>query len=215
MLLKDILITEGLYTSSTIITNATITIVESRRIWITTDDGNTGSSYKGSIIGYAKEKIIKGQRVFVFPFKGEKVYCVIMEMSYHELYELFEHLLSFPNKSRNPILSLLTFVAKTINNTESLQKTKELKKRLKTLLPSSTSSIDDSEVESSKNDDETEMESSHEIQNEEKTLPLDTNTKPSGENNGQTVSSDEPLPDTIFKPELTSSIIQGPKVIGK
>lgn len=215
VILKDILITEGLYTSSTINTNATITIVESRRIWITTDDGNTGSCYKGSIIGYAKEKLVKGQRVYVFPFKNEKVYCVIMEMSYYGLYELFEHLLSSPNKSRNQILSLLTFVAKTINNADSLQKTKELKKRLKSLLPSSTSSMDDSEVESIKNDDETEMESSHEIQNEEKTLPLDTNTKPSGENNGQTVSSDEPLPDTIFKPELTSSIIQGPKVIGK
>ena len=213
--LKDIMVAEGLYSSSTIDTNATITIVESRRIWVTTDDGNTGSCYKGNIIGYAKEKIIKGQRVFVFPFKGEKVYCVIMEMSYHELYELFEHLLSSPNKSRNQILTLLTFLAKKINTTDSLQKTKELKKQLKSLLPSSTSSMDDSVVESIKNGDETEIESSHEIQNEEKTLPLDSDTNPSGENNGQTGSSDTPSSDKIFKPELTSSIIQGPKVIGK
>lgn len=213
--LKDIMVAEGLYSSSTIDTNATITIVESRRIWLTTDDGNTGSCYKGSIIGYDKAKLIKGQRVFVFPFKKEKVYCVIMEMTYYELYEIFERLLPSPNKSRNQILSLLTFVAKKISNTESLQKTKELKKQLKSLLPSSTSSLDDSVVESIKNGDETEIESSHEIQNEEKTLPLDTNTNPSSENNGQTVSSDAPLPDTIFKPELTSSIIKGPKVIGK
>jgi len=213
--LKDIMVAEGLYSSSTIDTNATITIVESRRIWVTTDDGNTGSCYKGNIIGYAKEKIIKGQRVFVFPFKGEKVYCVIMEMSYHELYELFEHLLSSPNKSRNQILTLLTFLAKEINNTDSLQKTKELKKQLKSLLPSSTSSMDDSVVESIKNGDETEIELSHEIQNEEKTLPLDSDTNPSGENNGQTGSSDTPSSDKIFKPELTSSNIQGPKVIGK
>ena len=123
--------------------------------------------------------------------------------------------MSSPNKSRNQILSLLTFVAKKISNTESLQKTKELKKQPKSLLPSSTSSMDDSIVESIKNGDETEIESSREIQNEEKTLPLDTNTNPSGENNGQTVSSDAPQPDTIFKPELTSLIIQGPKVIGK
>ena len=213
--LKDIMVAEGLYTSSTIDTNATITIVESRRIWITTDDGNTGSCYKGSIIGYAKEKLVKGQRVFVFPFKNEKVYCVIMEMTYYELYEIFTKLLSSPNKARIQILSLLTFVAKKNSNTESLQKIKELKKQLKSLLPSSTSSMDDSVVESIKNGDETEIESSHEIQNEEKTLPLDSDTNPSGENNGQTGSSDTPSSDKIFKPELTSSIIQGPKVIGK
>ena len=215
IILKDILITEGLYTSSTIDTNATITIVESRRIWLTTDDGNTGSCYKGSIIGYDKAKLIKGQRVFVFPFKKEKVYCVIMEMAYYELYEIFTKLLSSPNKARIQILSLLTFVAKKISNTESFLKIKELKKQLKSLLPSSTSSMDDSVVESIKNGDETEIESSREIQNEEKTLPLDSDTNPSGENNGQTESSDTPSPDKIFKPELTSSIIQGPKVIGK
>lgn len=213
IILKDILIAEGLYTSSTIDTNATITIVESRRIWLTTDDGNTGSCYKGSIIGYDKEKLIKGQRVFVFPFKKEKVYCVIMEMSYYELYDVFTKLMSSPNKSRIQILSLLTFVAKKINSTESLQKTMGLKKQLKSLLPSS--SMDNSGVESIKNGDETEIESSHEIQNEEKTLPLDSDTNPSGENNGQTESSYTPSSDKIFKPELTSSIIQGPKVIGK
>lgn len=213
IILKDILITEGLYTSSAIDTNATITIVESRRIWLTTDDGNTGSCYKGSIIGYDKEKLIKGQRVFVFPFKKEKVYCVIMEMSYYELYEIFTKLLSSPNKARIQILSLLTFVAKKINSTESLQKTMGLKKQLKSLLPSS--SMDNSGAESNKNDDESEMVASHEVQNEEKTLPLGTDTNLSGENNGQTESSDTPLSDKILKPELTSSIIQGPKVIGK
>ena len=213
--LKDIMVAEGLYTSSTIDTNATITIVESRRIWLTTDDGNTGSCYKGSIIGYDKAKLIKGQRGFVFPFKKDKVYCVIMEMAYYELYEIFTKLLSSPNKARIQILSLLTCVAKKISNTESLLKIKELKKQLKSLLPSSTSSMDDSVVESIKNGDETEIESSREIQNEEKTLPLDSDTNPLGENNGQTESSDTPSSDKIFKPELTSSIIQGPKVIGK
>lgn len=213
--LKDIMVAEGLYTSSSIDTNATITIVESRRIWLTTDDGNTGSCYKGSIIGYDKAKLIKGQRIFVFPFKKEKVYCVIMEMAYYELYEIFTKLLSSPNKARIQILSLLTCVAKKISNTESLLKIKELKKQLKSILPSSTSSMDDSVVESIKKGDETKIESSREIQNEEKTLPLDSDTNPSGENNGQTESSDTPSSDKIFKPELTSSIIHGPKVIGK
>lgn len=213
--LKDIMVAEGLYTSSSIDTNATITIVESRRIWLTTDDGNTGSCYKGSIIGYDKAKLIKGQRIFVFPFKKEKVYCVIMEMAYYELYEIFTKLLSSPNKARIQILSLLTCVAKKISNTESLLKIKELKKQLKSILPSSTSSMDDSVVESIKKGDETEIESSREIQNEVKTLPLDSDTNPSGENNGQTESSDTPSSDKIFKPELTSSIIHGPKVIGK
>lgn len=208
IILKDILITEGLYTSSTIDTNATITIVESRRIWLTTDDGNTGSCYKGSIIGYDKAKLIKGQRVFVFPFKKEKVYCVIMEMSYYELYEIFTKLLSSPNKARIQILSLLTFVAKKINSTESLQKTMGLKKQLKSLLPSSG-------AESIKNDDVSEMVTSHEVQDEENTPSLDIDANSFGEDNGHTESSDAPSSDNIFNAELTSSIIQGPKVIGK
>lgn len=214
-ILKDILVEEGLYSSSTIDTNATITMVESRRIWLTTDDGNTGSCYKGSIIGYDKEKLVKGQRVFVFPFKKEKVYFVIMEMSYYELYETFENFLSSPNKVRAQILSLLTFIIKKIIHTESLQKATELKMQLKSLLPSSTSSMNDGVKEYNKNDDETGKNSSHEIPNEDKKSFVDTETKTSDEDNSQEEPSHSSLAEKIFKPESTSTLIQGPKVIGK
>ena len=113
-IIKNILISEGLYSSETIETNATITMVESRRIWITTDDGKTGSCYKGRILGYDKEKLVKGQRIYAFQFTKEMVYCVIMGMSYYELYELFENLThhvknNISDHKRTQILNLLTF----------------------------------------------------------------------------------------------------------
>ena len=51
---------EGLYTSSLIRTNATITMAESRRIWLVTDDGKNASCSKVSLIGINKENLIKG-----------------------------------------------------------------------------------------------------------------------------------------------------------
>lgn len=216
-ILKDVLVAEGLYTSSTIETNATITMVESRRVWLTTDDGNTGSCYKGAIIGYDKEKLVKGQRIFVFPFKKEKAFCVIMEMSYYELYELFENLLSSSKKGsgykRTHILSLLTFIIKNINHTESLQRVRELKKQLKSLLDSSNTSMDDG-IEEDINSDEAEMDPSHDISNEGTTpsVDVDNDKKSSVEDNNQKDTSLTPTEKTIFKPETPISI-QVPKVI--
>ncbi len=216
-ILKDVLVAEGLYTSSTIDTNATITMVESRRIWLTTDDGNTGSCYKGAIIGYDKEKLVKGQRVFVFPFKKEKAFCAIMEMSYSELYEIFENLLSSSNKSsgykRTQMLSLLTFIIKNINHTESVQRVRELKKRLKSILDSSNSSMDDG-IEEDINSDEAERDPSHDISNEGTTpsVDVDNDKSSSVEDNNQKDSSLNPTDKTIFKPETPISI-QVPKVI--
>lgn len=216
-ILKDALVAEDMYSSSTIETNATITMVESRRVWLTTDDGNTGSCYKGAIIGYDKEKLVKGQRVFVFPFKKEKAFCVIMEMSYYELYGIFEILSSSSNKGsgykRTQILSLLTFIIRNINHTESLQRVKELKKRLKSLLDSSISSMDDG-IEEDINSDEDEMDSSHDISNEGTTpsVDVDNDKNSSVEDNNQKDSSLTPTEKTIFKPETPISI-QVPKVI--
>ena len=216
-ILKDALVAEDMYSSSTIETNATITMVESRRVWLTTDDGNTGSCYKGAIIGYGKEKLVKGQRVFVFPFKKEKAFCVIMEMSYYELYGIFEILSSSSNKGsgykRTQILSLLTFIIRNINHTESLQRVKELKKRLKSLLDSSISSMDDG-IEEDINSDEDEMDSSHDISNEGTTpsVDVDNDKNSSVEDNNQKDSSLTPTEKTIFKPETPISI-QVPKVI--
>ena len=215
-IIKDVLVAEGLYSSLTILTNATITMVESRRIWLTTDDSNTGSCYKGSIIGYNKEKLVKGQRVFVSSLKKEKAYLVIMEMSYYELYEVLEDLLSSSNKlsdfKKSQILFLLTFVMKNIGHTESLAKIKELKQQLKSLMYSSTSSSDEIEEEI-KNDDEVEMESSHEILKEYEASYEDIGMNHSDEEKSQAEKSHSPLSEEIYKPEITP--IQGPKIIGK
>lgn len=218
-ILKDILVEEGLFSSSTIDTNATITIVESRRIWITTDDNNTGTCYKGSIIGYDKEKLVKGQRVFVFPFKKEKAYCVIMEMSYYEFYDIFEHLLSPSNKvsalKRSQILSMLTFIAniaKRNSHTELLKKVKGLKKQLKDLL-SSVSSVDESIEELKQNDEDTEKESLNEKTNADENTFVDTESKSLDFDKETDESSCSPLSEEIYKPEITP--IQGPKILGK
>ena len=215
--LKDILVAEGMYSSSTIETNATITMVESRRIWLTTDDGNTGSCYKGSIIGYDKEKLVKGQRVFVFPFKKEQAYCVIMEMSYYELYEVLEKLLSHPNKAsdykRGQILSLLTFITKKINNSESLQKAKKLKRQIKVILSSSPLSSNDYIEEDINKDDETERDLSHKTSNEGEASSPVIETNPSDNENSQAETLPSPKSEEIFKPELAH--LQGPKIVGK
>ena len=132
------MIAEGLYSSATIDTNATITMAESRRIWLTTDDNNTGSCHKGSIIGYNKEKLAKGQRVYVFPFKKEKIYCVIMEMSYSDLYEIIEHLLSSQFKpsdhKRDQLLNVLTYLTKKVSFASSIQEVRKLKKQLRWII---------------------------------------------------------------------------------
>ena len=215
--IMDILVAEGFYSSSTIDTNATITMVENRRIWLTTDDSNTGACYKGSIIGYDKEKLVKGQRVFVFPFKNEKAYCVIMEMSYYELYEIIENILSFPNKlsdhKRTQLFYLLAFIMKKISHKESLLKVKELKKRLKNILSSSVSLTDDIIEEDIKNDDETDVESSDESHNGDGTSFVGVDTNPSDEEKSQEEFSHPSISAEIFKHELPS--IQGPKIVGK
>lgn len=215
-IIKEILISEGLYSSSTIDTNATITMVESRRIWLTTDDSNTGACYKGSIIGYNTEKLVKGQRVFVFPFKKDKVYCVIMEMSYLELYGIFEGLLSSHNKvsdnKRAHILSLLTFIMKNISHTESLQKVRGLKKQLKNILSSTTISTDESLEENLINSYADGKVLIAEDQNEGEPSSVDIKTKPLENGNSQDEHSDPSLPD-IYRTEVTP--IQGPKIIGK
>lgn len=217
-IIKNVLISEGLYSSETIKTNATITMVESRRIWIATDDKNTGSCYKGSILGYDKEKLVKGQRIYAFPFKKEKVYCVIMGMSYYELYELFENLTllvkdNISDHKRAQILNLLTFLIKNIKLTESLSKVKELKKQLKDIMPLSASSLDDILEEDLKNE-EPEIELLHDTINIEDTSladvknDLSNNAKSSPEDNHTNASEIE-----IYKPE--STLLQGPKIVGK
>ena len=214
--LKEILVAEGLYSSLTIDTNATITMVESRRIWLTTDDSNTCSCYKGSIIGYNKEKLVKGQRVFAFPSKKkDQAYCVIMEMSYYELYELLEKLLTHPNKAsdykRTQILSLLSFIMKRISHSESLQKIKKLKRLLKRIQSSSALSTNDDIEEDIKIDD-TEIESLHEGPNEDgSTTDIEINPSDDEKNPAETLPS--PTSEEIFRPELPS--IQGPKIVGR
>ena len=214
-IIKDVLVAEGLYSSSTIDTNATITMVESRRIWLTTDEGKTGSCNKSFIIGYDKEKLVKGQRAFVSSLKKEKAYLIILEMSYYKLYEVLENLLSSSNKvsdfKKSQILFLLTFVMKNISHTESFVKIKELKRQLKSLMYSSTSSSDEIE-EVFKDGDEVEMESIHEILKEYEAPIKDIGMNHLDEGKSLADNSHSPLSEEI-KPEVTP--IQGPKIVGK
>lgn len=134
-IIKNVLLSEGLYTSSLIRTNATITMAESRRIWLVTDDGKNASCSKVSLIGINKENLIKGQRVFAFPFKGEKAYCVLMEMTYYELFECFKKLISQKKDNskdiqRAQIFSLLRFILENTNAPENQTKIKQLKNNL-------------------------------------------------------------------------------------
>lgn len=218
-ILKEILIAEDLYSSSTIDTNATITMVESRRIWLTTDDKNTGTCYKGSIIGYNKEKLVKGQRVFVFPLKKEIANCVIMEMTYYELFEIFDYLVSTLNKAyahkRTQILRLLAYIKKKISHTESLKKVSELRRQMKKIMPHSASSNDDSLDEEISDDDKTEKELPHEILNENESLGDVVDTKISINKDNPTESLSQQISQEVLKPESVSTSIQGPKIIGK
>ena len=213
-ILKEILIAEDMYSSSTIDTNATITMVESRRIWLTTDDKNTGTCYKGSIIGYNKEKLVKGQRVFVFPLKKEIANCVIMEMTYYELFEIFEYLVSTLHKAyahkRTQILRLLTYIKKKISHTESMQKVSDLRRQMKKLMPHSASSNDDSLDEEINDDDKNEMELSN-----EKTSSVDADAEFSTNEDNSTESFSLQISEEVLKPESVSTSIQGPKIIGK
>lgn len=218
-ILKEILIAEDLYSSSTIDTNATITMVESRRIWLTTDDKNIGTCYKGSIIGYNKEKLVKGQRVFVFPLKKEIANCVIMEMTYYELFEIFEYLVSTLNNAyahkRTQILRLLAYIKKKISHTESLKKVSELRRQMKKIMPHSASSNDDSLDEEISDDDKTEKELPHEILNENESLGDAVDTKISINKDNPTESLSQQISQEVLKPESVSTSIQGPKIIGK
>lgn len=216
-IIKNILVTEGLYTSTLIETNATITMAESRRIWLVTDDGKNASCSKASLIGNNKENLIKGQRLFAFPFKGEKAYCVLMEMTNYELFECFKSLVSQKKDNTkdiqsSQIFSLLRFILNKTTNPESQTIIKQLKKRLRATISSSSSFLADysdedlydnnvSEIASTdiKESDVTEVTTVN--NNIEETTYKNTNKNQSETSNIE-----------IYKPESTS--LERPKVIG-
>ena len=216
-IVKDVLLAEGLYTSSLIKTNATITMAESRRIWLVTDEGKIASCSKVSLIGINKENLIKGQRVFAFPFKGEKAYCVLMEMTYYELFECFKKLVlqkkdNAKDIQRAQIFSLLRFVLESTNAPEAQSKIKQLKKQLK-LTISSPSLSSDGYAEDDSSDNNASVIASTNIQENDITenpATIDTIDEMVDEesNNEQKETSNA----EIYKPESAS--IEGPKVIG-
>lgn len=211
------MLAEGLYTSSLIKTNATITMAESRRIWLVTDEGKIASCSKVSLIGINKENLIKGQRVFAFPFKGEKAYCVLMEMTYYELFECFKKLVlqkkdNAKDIQRAQIFSLLRFVLESTNAPEAQSKIKQLKKQLK-LTISSPSLSSDGYAEDDSSDNNASVIASTNIQENDITenpATIDTIDEMVDEesNNEQKETSNV----EIYKPESAS--IEGPKVIG-
>lgn len=216
-IVKDVLLTEGLYTSSLIKTNATITMAESRRIWLVTDDHKNASCSKVSLIGINKENLVKGQRVFAFPFKGEKAYCVLMEMTYYELFECFKKLVlqkkdNAKDIQRTQIFSLLRFILESTNAPEAQSKIKQLKKQLKSTISSPSLSLDGfTDDDSSDNNASviasTDLQENDITENPESNNIIDemvdeeSNKKQPGTTNVE-----------IYKSESAS--IEGPKVIG-
>ena len=218
-ILKKILVEEGKYSSLPINTNATIMMVESRRIWFITDDGANASCSKVSIIGINKEKLNKGQRLYVSPFKGDKAYCVFVEMTYFELFECFEKLISQKKDNTKDILhshisSILTYIINNTSNPESQTTIKKLKRQIKNVI-SSTSQFFENNID--------EEYSEYELPKQDSTF--DDNNKEytisdSPKNNSdikEKIESDvtsvtQPQVD-IYKPEQIS--LQGPKIVGK
>ena len=218
-ILKKILVEDGKHSSMPINTNATIMMVESRRIWFVTDDGANASCSKVSIIGINKEKLNKGQRLYVSPFKGDKAYCVFVEMTYFELFECFEKLISQKKDNTKDILhshisSILTYIINNTSNPESQTTIKKLKRQIKNVI-SSTSQFFENNID--------EEYSEYELPKQDSTF--DDNNKEytisdSPKNNSdikEKIESDvtsvtQPQVD-IYKPEQIS--LQGPKIVGK
>lgn len=218
-ILKKILVEEGKYSSLPINTNATIMMVESRRIWFVTDDGANASCSKVSIIGINKEKLNKGQRLYVSPFKGDKAYCVFVEMTYFELFECFEKLISQKKDNTKDILhshisSILTYIINNTSNPESQTTIKKLKRQIKNVI-SSTSQFFENNIDEEYSEYELpKQDSTFNDNNKEYTI------SDSPKNNSdikEKIESDvtsvtQPQVD-IYKPEQIS--LQGPKIVGK
>lgn len=218
-ILKKILVEEGMYSSLPIKTNATITMVESRRIWFVTDDGANASCSKVSIIGINKEKLNKGQRLYVSPFKGDKAYCVFVEMTYFELFECFEKLISQKKDNskdvlRSHISSILTYIIKNTNNTESQTTIKKLKCQIKNVISSTSQSFENSIDEEYPEDELPKQDSTFDENHKDYAISDnpkdDSNIKDEIESNVTSVT--QPQVD-IYKPEQLS--LQGPKIVGK
>lgn len=216
-IVKDVLLAEGLYTSSLIKTNATITMAESRRIWLVTDDGKNASCSKASLIGINKDNLVKGQRIFAFPFKGEKAYCVLMEMTYYELFECFKKLVlqkkdNAKDIQRTHIFSLLRFILESTSAPEAQSKIKQLKKQLKSTISSPSLSLEGYAGDDSFDNNASAIASSDTRENDIIENPATNNTIEEMVDE----ESNEKQPETshveIYKPESAS--IEGPKVIG-
>lgn len=143
--------------SKILITNAVITMFDSKRIWMTTDSGETNTCYKSAIIGYDKEKIIKGQRVFVFPSKIERTYAVVLETDGKALLDYFLHLLETYNEKitsrehkRTMMLWSLSYLMLNLEkNSDAYRELKHLKVSLKRDLGGSSNAFGDDQIEQS------------------------------------------------------------------
>lgn len=218
-ILKKILVEEGKYSSLPINTNATITMVESRRIWFVTDDGANASCSKVSIIGINKEKLNKGQRLYVSPFKGDKAYCVFVEMTYFELFECFEKLISQKKDNTKDILrshisSILTYIINNTSNPESQTTIKKLKRQIKNVISSTSQSFENNIDEEYSEYELPKQDSTFNDNNKEYTI---SNSPKNNSDIKEEIESDvtsvtQPQVD-IYKPEQIS--LQGPKIVGK
>lgn len=139
-LLRELMQQLGIDLGLPIVTNATITMVDNKRVWLTTDTGESLYCFKSNIIGYEKEKLIRGQRVFSQSnTKKDVSYILINEMSYQDLLDRFYNMsttltVSTFKHKRTACLSILSYLAHQFNETKIYSDLKVLKRNLKRLL---------------------------------------------------------------------------------
>lgn len=224
-----------------IFTNATITMVDNKRVWLTTDAGESLYCFKGNIIGYDKEKIIRGQRVFSQANTKDVAYLLINEMSYQDLLDLFYNMsttltVSTFKHKRTACLSILSYLARQYNETKIYSDLKVLKRNLKRLLsqPQNLTALalaDDTEVSAEMDGEMVDDQILHSVaiispnpdnasgnERENDCLLSEGNAIMDSEKNG--IQNEEQV--HVEKPEVTENTyhtapvsLSGPRVIGR
>ncbi|MDE6340558.1 MAG: hypothetical protein K2K97_12390 [Muribaculaceae bacterium] len=219
---------------SAIATNATIIMVDSKRIWLTTDEGQSSGCFRNNIIGYDKEKMIKGQRVFSFPVKKEISYSIIVEMTYRALLENLSSLVSSINEKnfthkRTQCLTTISFLLRQFRTSDIYPELKRIKLYVKHSFNiiandlSLNNGMSDEELVVNKPSEEiealnsTSTESCNSDNDSEEGPHTGTNLDMEIDSERDTKEQSSELylssPSEIFKPEVIS--LTGPKIIGQ
>src|SRR5699024_3865244 len=125
--------------------------------------------------------------------KGDKAYCVFVEMTYFELFECFEKLISQKKDNTKDILhshisSILTYIINNTSNPESQTTIKKLKRQIKNVI-SSTSQFFENNID--------EEYSEYELPKQDSTFD---------DNNKEYTISDSPKNNSDIKEKIESDV---------